>query len=148
MYTYFERQFSDNAILLVDHGIIQNIVSFGYVTDFGERLDVQRDVLMHLLTNKHTVVIINCNAPIDTALLQIRQRASQHGRIPGINDDAIRDALKVQMRNFHLLRNFALETENIHNLQLRSDGTVDELSTAVEAVYHAITPLLPGYQNE
>lgn len=142
VYEYFQRNFQDSDILLVDHGIIQNIISFCYLKDLPGDSFPWDDSLPHLLASEHTFVIVNCHLSTAKAIERIRRRVSQHGRIARLSDKRKESALHIQSRNFETLRGIATRTSTIHTVNIEETEGMKSLSEIMQSVCEELRQLL------
>lgn len=109
IYDYFINNFNDDQFLIVDHGILQNIISFCHTRKLPQNSLIWRTMFSHLIDSRQKFIFVNCNASAAVALGRIRQRTVQHGRIAMLSDDLAETALRLQSCNLSVLRKISLD---------------------------------------
>lgn len=90
--------------MLVDHGVMQTIVSLFYESD-NDKFESSLDVVSHLLNIICIDVPIYCDIPINEAMHRMRKRnRTDSGRLDAITDDnKLEQAMYGQARQFQKL---------------------------------------------
>ncbi len=98
LYQYCEENYK-NDIVIIHHGIIQNLISFVYINQIRSAEKFSR--YSKNIICKH-VCYIHIEIEVDNALIRLRKRKNQHGRLPKIkNDKKLLEALYYQNGVFY-----------------------------------------------
>lgn len=93
LYQFCEEHYKDD-IILVDHGIAQNLISLVYINPV-KSIDKFSKYASNVI-NKNTYYV-HIQIDVDKSLKRLRSRESQHGRLPKIeSDEKLLEALYFQ----------------------------------------------------
>lgn len=113
IYQFCEENYK-NDIILVDHGIVQNLISLVYVNKI-KSIDTFSRYASNILYRN--VYYVHIQANINKSLNRLRTRKNQHGRLPKIQSDIkLMEALYYQNGLFYYcdeIINRIVENKNI-----------------------------------
>jgi len=83
LYQFCEEKYKDD-IIIVHHGIIQNLISFVYINPI-QSMERFSKYALNIIDRQVCYIHIGIN--VDSALIRLRNRKNQHGRLPKIKSD-------------------------------------------------------------
>ena len=83
LYQFCEENYKDD-IVIIHHGIIQNLISFVYINQI---LSIEKFSKYATNIIYKEICYIHLEIEVDSALLRLRNRKNQHGRLPKIKSD-------------------------------------------------------------
>lgn len=121
LYQFCEENYKDD-IVIINHGIIQNLISFVYINQIRS-IEKFSKYAINIIYKQ--ICYIHIGIEVDNALIRLRNRKNQHGRLPKIKDDKkLLEALYFQNGVFYYCDELLnrLEAKNKYKI----DNNLDE----------------------
>ena len=116
LYQFCEEKYKDD-IIIIHHGIIQNLISFVYINPIPS-IEKFSKYAANIIYKE--ICYIHLEIEIDNALIRLRNRKNQHGRLPKIKSDKkLLEALYFQNGIFYYC------DELLNRLEIKNKYKVD-----------------------
>lgn len=106
-YINFTKLSNNSAILLLDEGIIQALVSIAYLESFKGKEEKLKLFFSKLMKYNVQWYSVNCISEPSISFERVIQRGAQQGRMDQLKKAELINALKFQVESFEIVRNEA-----------------------------------------
>ncbi|PKM61471.1 MAG: hypothetical protein CVU99_03215 [Firmicutes bacterium HGW-Firmicutes-4] len=126
LYDFYQKKSMENSdeVILVDQGIIQQIVSISYETELISDRFVKKIIARLKKKNLH-LYIINVDLDVTESFDRLNLRVGNVSRIQNMNRKKGIETLKIQQNNFDIIREIIRKT-GMDSIDINTQVSVDE----------------------
>lgn len=134
MYLHFINH-SSKKYLIVDQGLVQDVISFAYQDKISSDKYVKRLICFCIKKFGESLLVVNCDVDVETSFSRISLRKKTDGsrldKMYKVSPLIVKEILEVQQYNFNIVRKQLLQ---FHKIATKSISCIDGINHNVKEI--------------